>query len=624
MTRIGRRRRGTPGTSGLSRKVAALLAPWKWTLAAVAIFVVASALAALVPAFVVRHVINVDLVPHRTAGLVFAAGLYVGALAFEALFTFAYAYLGGRVSQSAVAALRVRLFDHATALPVSYFDHTPIGDVISRATADVETIDELFTDGVATLLGQLVPVFVTAAAMIALSPVLAAVAAVVLPPLLIVVRFLQVRVREAQRANRLAVGRVNVELAEVVGGAETVRAFGRQHAFVSRFRTALTRTLLAQRTSFKYNALFAPVSALLSSIVIALLLWVGAGHTLVGAGVNLGTLTAFVLLFQSFFAPIVALGDQWQSIQAAVAGAERVFELLDMPTEEKPSLGHPDLETGTAAGRGVELSGVGFAYTSGRAALAEVSFAIEPGEHLALVGRTGAGKSTIVALAGGLYAPHSGTVRLAGLDPHKMADDERRRLVGVVPQTLQLFSGTLRDNLSFFDPRVPDDAIWDALRIAGVVRLVDSLPGRLDVLIAGQGGGRGATLSAGQRQLLALARALVPRPAVLLLDEATAVVDAASDAAFRAALRQTALRRGCAVLTVAHRIATARSADRVVVLEDGRVVEIGTPAGLMEGGGRFAAFAALEAAGWDWQAPLAAGADATVSSAGRDASPSAD
>ncbi|MDA8386879.1 MAG: ABC transporter ATP-binding protein, partial [Actinomycetota bacterium] len=340
--------------------------------------------------------------------------------------------------------------------------------------------------------------------------------------------------------------------------------------------------------------------------------------------VNLGTLTAFVLLFQSFFAPIVALGDQWQSIQAAVAGAERVFDLLDMPTEEKPSLGHPDSEKDRVAGRGVELSGIGFAYTSGRAALAEVSFAIEPGEHLALVGRTGAGKSTIVALAGGLYAPHSGAVRLAGLDPHTMADDERRRLVGVVPQTLQLFSGTLRDNLSFFDPTVPDDAIWDALRIAGVVRLVDSLPGRLDVMIAGQGGGRGARLSAGQRQLLALARALVPRPAVLVLDEATAVVDAASDAAFRAALRQTALRRGCAVLTVAHRIATARSADRVVVLEGGRVVEIGTPAGLMEGGGRFAAFAALEAAGWDWQAPLAAGADATVSSAGRDAPPSAD
>ncbi len=588
---------------GLGRKVVALLAPWRRRLAVVAICVGISALAGIVPAFVVRHVVN-QLVAHETSGLLVSALVYLVALAADGAFAFAASYLAAQVSQSAIAELRVRLFAHATVLPVSYFDRNPIGDVISRATADVETIDELFTDGIATLVGQLVPLAATAAAMIALSPILSAVAAVVLPPLLGVIRFLQVRVRNAQRETRVAVGRLNVELAEVVGGAETVRAFGKQAAFVARFKAALRRTLLAQRDSFKYNALFAPVSGLLSSIVIALLLWAGAGGSFASAGVNLGTLTAFVLLAQNFFAPIVALGDEWQSVQAAIAGAERVFELLDVPAGEPA--GATVREAKDA--HGLELHRVGFSYIPGRPVLADVSLTVGRGQHLAVVGRTGAGKSTLVGIAGGLHAPTTGCVRLVGVDPHTLGEAERRRLVGVVPQTLHLFAGTVRDNLTLFDPAVPDDALWEALSLVGIADLVAGLPSGLDTSLAGRGGGAGTALSTGQRQLLALARATVLRPAVLLLDEATAVVDGASDAAFRAALRQGVLRRGCTVLTVAHRISTAREADLVAVFEKGSVVELGSPDRLLATGGRFAAFADLEAAGWDWQEPVATGA----------------
>lgn len=603
MTGPARSGRGAPVAPGLGRKVAALVAPWRRQLGVVGICVVASALAGLVPAFVVRHVVNDDLVVHRTAGLLTAAVVYLAAAAAGAASTFAYAYLAARVSQSAIAEMRVRLFAHASALPASYFDRAPIGDLISRATADVETVDELFTDGVATLVGQLVALVATAAAMIALSPLLSAIAAGVLPALILATRFLQVRVREAQRATRVAVGRLNVELSEVVGGAETVRAFGRQSAFVARFEAALGRTLLAQRSSFGYNALFAPVSGLLSSFVIAGLVWVGAGGTLAGAGVDLGTLTAFILLFQNFFTPIVALGDEWQSVQAAVAGAERVFEVLDLPAEAVPEAG----TAGNGHAPGIELREVGFSYLAGRPALIDVSLTVERGQHLAVVGRSGAGKSTLVTVAGGLHAPDTGVVRLAGVDPRTLDDTGRRRLVGVVPQTLQLFSGTLRENLSLFDPSVPDDALWQALELAGIAGLVTGLPDGLDTVLAGQGGGDGAVLSAGQRQLVTLARAVVLRPAVLLLDEATAVVDGASDAALRAALRASMLRQGTAVLTVAHRIATARGADRVAVMEAGRVVELGSPEQLLAAGGRFAAFADLEAAGWDWQEPSPAG-----------------
>lgn len=584
-------------TTPLWRKLASLVRPWRKTLLVVALCILASALVELVPPFVVRHVVNENLVPRRTNGLAIAGAVYLLAVAADAALGFAYAYLAARVSQSAIAALRVRLFAHEMALPVSYFDRTPIGDVISRSTADVETVDELFTDGIATLIGQLVPLVAVVVAMLVLSPLLTAVAAVVMPPLLVITRLLQVRVRDAERQTRVAVGRLNVELAEAVGGVETLRAFGREETFVARFRRSLRRTLLAQAQSIKFNAFFAPVSGLLAAVVIAALIWIGAGHTLTSLGVSLGTLTAFILLFQNFFAPIVALGDEWQSVQAAIAGAERVFEVLDLPTETPPAEQRP----ATSAADGIELAHVSFAYDARRDIVRDVSFAVRPGEHVALVGRTGAGKSTIVSLVGGLYAPSAGEIRVAGHDPRGLNDDDRRATLGVAPQSTQLFGATLRENLTLFDAATNEEAIDRAVELAGIRRLVDQLPDGLETPLAGEGRGGGAVLSAGQRQLVGLARTLVAEPPVLLLDEATAAIDGASDATFRAALRATALERGCAVLTVAHRIATAREADRVIVLEDGRVVEEGAPSDLVAAGGRFAALAELEAAGWDWQ-----------------------
>jgi len=439
-----------------------------------------------------------------------------------------------------------------------------------------------------------------AAAMVTLSPTLSAVAAVVLVPLVIATRVVQRRVRRAERDTRVAVAAVNTCLQEDLRGIEVIRAFGREPEFVGGFRQVLRRGLAASNRSSFYSALYTPMTAILSATAVAALLAVGTGPAFGATGISIGTLTAFLLLLQRFFQPITALGEEWQTVQGAMAGAERIFETLALAPDETDAPEHRETGKDRPA-KALALDGVHFGYVEGQPVLHGVSLHVAPGEHVALVGRTGAGKSTALQLATGLYRPWAGSVAVAGKDPAGLDDGQRRRVLGVVPQMVQLFSGTVFENLTLGDPGAAEAAVYEAATIAGTDSFIRALPQGYRTWLSGSASGAGTPLSAGQRQLLALARALVARPAVLLLDEATSAIDNASDAAFRTALRERVLARGVAVLTIAHRLASARDADRVVVLERGRVVEVGPPVALMADGGRFAAWLELEAAGWDWR-----------------------
>jgi ATP-binding cassette subfamily B protein len=575
-----------------------ILAPRKLRILVIAITILTGAGLELVPPLVLKQIIDNHLTPGNPQGIWGLAIVYLASVVGVQSLGFLTSYLTALTAQGALNDLRVRLYRHLQQMPIRYYDQNPLGDIISRCTADVDTIDTLFSSGVAGLVTDLVRLVTVSFAMIALSPILALISALVVPPLLWITNAFRVRIRDAERKNRIAVGLLNTHLQETFGGVEVIRAFGREPVIVARFRRVLEKTLKAYNLSAKFSALYTPIMQILMAIAITLLLWGGAQAGIQKVEISLGTLTAFVLLFKRFFDPITSVGEEWQTVQSALSGAERIFQVLDLPVEEEAmsKSGTHIKPTG-----GILVSNMTFGYFEDQPVLNHVTLNVAPGEHVALVGRTGAGKSSILNLLGGLYTPWQGVIQVAGLDPHQIPEIERRRFIGVVPQAVQLFSGSVLENLTLGDPDVPEEAVERAVQIAGVEGLIQSLPKGYDTQIS-SGAGEGVQLSSGQRQMLSLARALIWDPAVLLFDEATSAIDSASEAAFRQALLAETSRHQRAILTVAHRLSTAREADRVIVLENGRILETGTPAELIHKGGRFAALLEMEAAGWDWRA----------------------
>ncbi|MFO7697005.1 MAG: ABC transporter ATP-binding protein [Anaerolineae bacterium] len=583
---------------GIWKQLGSILYPRRVTIAWIGLTVIAGAALEIVPPLVMLRIIDDHLAIGRAEGILPLAALYLGATGLAQGFGFLTSYLTALAAQGALHDLRVRLFAHLQRLPMSFHDQNPLGDIVSRCTADAETVNTLFSSGVASLMTDLLRLASSTVTMVVLSPVLSAAVLVLVPPLVIITNYLRVHVRDAERGIRLATGRLNAQLHEILGGIEVIRAFGRESVFVHRFRLVLRDWMRVYNASALYSTLYPPVMATVSAFAQAFLLWVGTSTLFPGWHITLGTLTAFVLLFRRFIAPITAIGDEWQTVQGAIAGAERIFQVLELPVEEQPVSTVQAIRADGFAP--VEMRDVVFGYLPGQPVLHGISLQVHSGEQVALVGRTGAGKSSTLHLLGGLYTPWSGLVRVDGVDPRLLSSEERRKVVGVVPQLVQLFSGTILDNLTLGDGTVPREAVERAAQLTGADAFIATLPQGYDTWL-GQSRRGGVQLSAGQRQLLSLTRALVWDPPVLLLDEATALVDNASDAAFRAALRASAHDRDRAVLIVAHRLATARETDRVIVLDAGRIIESGEPADLVRRGGRFAALLDLEAAGWDWR-----------------------
>ena len=514
-----------------------------------------------------RYITRAD--PH---GLAMAGLLYAGALIGEFAFFYWQFYSTMVVAQESLADLRRDLFTHLQELPASFFERNPVGRLVTRLTTDVDAINEAFSAGTLTIFMDVLTLLGIIVIMLSLNLRLALVTLALLPPLLMALNFFRVRSRATYRTIRERIARINAFLQETLSGITVVQLFAQEKKLFAEFEQRNRDHRDANHLSNIYEATLFSVVEATSSLSIALMLWYGAGQ--VGKGtVALGTLVAFVEYLQKFFVPLREFSTKYTTMQSAMTAVERVFQLLDTPV----TIASPAEPRQPARMRGrITFDHVWFAYKGEDWVLRDVSFTIEPGEKIALVGATGAGKTTISKLLNRFYDVQQGAISVDGVDVRQWAVQALRRRIGVVLQDVFLFVGDVATNITLGRNEISQGELERAACYVNADRFIRQLPrGYAEQLRE-----RGSNLSAGQRQLLSFARALAYDPTILILDEATSNVDPETELLIQDAL--TRLMAGRTTLVIAHRLSTIQNVDRILVMHKGQVREAGTHQELLE------------------------------------------
>ena len=507
--------------------------------------------------------------------------LFLGALIGETLAAFAHYYLAMVVAQRCLADLRVAIFSHVQKLPMSYFDRNPVGRLVTRMTTDVDVLQEMFSSGVVTLVADFIMVIWIVGIMFYLHVGLALVSLALIPPMAVAINFFRIKARQTYRQIRERIARINAYLGEAISGMAVIQLFAREEKTFREFDALNADHRDAYHLSNMYEAALYSMVEAAGAVSVGLLLWYGGGEVLHGA-IGIGTLVAFKEYLHRFFVPLRDFSQKYAVMQSAMASAERIFQLLDTPvdirTPAKASVPKPF--------RGeVVFDNVWFRYKAEAPVLKGVSFRIEPGERVAVVGATGSGKTTTIKLLNRSYDIEQGSIKVGGVDVRDWDLRALRRHIGVVLQDVFLFSGEVRSNLALGDPTIPLERIQEAARVANADGFIRRLPDGYSAHVRE----RGSNFSGGQRQLLAMARVLVYQPEILVMDEATSSIDSETEALIQDALEKVMRNRTC--LLIAHRLSTIRNATRILMFDNGRVIESGTFDELVAKGGRFAELA---------------------------------
>src|SRR5271157_5936573 len=476
------------------------------------------------------------------------------------------------VGQKVMYDLRRQIFAHLQRLQLSYYDRNPVGRMVTRLTTDVDVLNDLFASGVVAIFGDIFSLLSIVVVMLKMDYKVALLTFSVLPIIVLVTAAFRKAVRESFRRIRVAIARINAYLQEHITGMTVLQLFNREERSFQEFDTINRAHMEAYKDSILAYGLFYPAVELLGMIAVAIILYLGGGMALRGL-VTVGTAIAFIQYSQRFFRPIQDLSDKYNLLQAAMASSERIFKLLDTPVgivdppQPRP-LAHPRGE--------VEFHNVGFAYQDDHKVLDHISFAIEPGETVAVVGHTGAGKTTLTNLLLRFYEVQEGSITFDGIDIRELRLRDLRKNFGIVLQDPFLFSGTISSNIRLGSGWITDRQIHDAARQVNLLDFIEGLPGRFQEPVKE----RGATLSVGQKQLLSFARALAHNPRILILDEATSSVDPETEHLLREGLR--CLIENRTSLVIAHRLSTIQNASKIVVMHKGRVREVGTHQELLQ------------------------------------------
>ena len=582
-TELRRRLRGTSGRGRRLRGLAALLAPYRFRVVAMLVSLVVGTAASLAPALLAKLAIDDGILPHDLHKLALVVLWFVVAALVVWVATTAQTFLVEWVGQRALADLRLAIFAHLQRLPVSFYERRPTGLLISRMTNDVEALDTLVTDSVVTLFQGGLTLIGTLGILIYLDVHLALLTFTMLPLILIGSLVFRIASADAYRRTRETIGHITGYLQESISGVRVVRAFGQEARHADEFAALNELNRGANMTTVNMNAAYFPVIEFISAIAIVAVLLYG-GNQVIDGTIKVGVLVGFLAALNNFFDPITQLSQLYTTYQSGMAALDKIFELLD----EQPSMIERADATTLGPIRGeLRFEHVSFAYTKpdgehDRLALDDIDLAIAPGETVALVGATGAGKSTIANLVARFYDPTLGRVLVDGHDVRDVTYQSLRSQLGIVPQEAFLFSGSVGSNIAFGTPDATEAEVEAAARAVGAHEFIEALEHGYQTEV----GERGTQLSAGQRQLVAFARAMIADPRILVLDEATSNVDLHTESRIEHGLRR--LLAGRTAIVIAHRLSTIKGASRIVVLAEGRIVQQGSHDELLAAGGPYA------------------------------------
>jgi len=499
-------------------------------------------------------------------GLVLMMGILVAHLVVLAIAQYSHTYLSGWFGQVIIRDIRIKLYEHLLRLKLKFFDKTPIGRLVTRNVSDIETLANVFSEGIAALIGDLLQLVFLMGFMLYIDWKLTLVSLSTLPLLIFSTYIFKEKIKVTFNEVRNAVSNLNSYVQEHVTGMNIVQIFNAEEREFDKFKEINALHRKAHIRSVLYYAIYFPVAEIIQAIAIGMAVWYGARSILISIDAGPGTIIAFIMYIQMFFRPIRMIADRFNTLQMGIVSSNRIFDLLD--NEE-----HID-DTGTFAPEeikgDVDFEKVWFAYNDENYVLKDISFQVKEGETVALVGATGAGKSSVINLLSRFYDINKGQIALDGHDLKEFDLAALRKNIGVVLQDVFLFSDTIRYNITLGNPEITDDKIDHAAELVGAKKFIDRLPGKYDYNVME----RGSTLSVGQRQMISFVRAMVYDPKIIVLDEATSSVDSETEALIQNAIE--VMMKGRTSIVIAHRLSTIQNADRIIVLDKGEIKEVGT------------------------------------------------